>query len=173
MNPLRHSRLLATPILALFCTIWLLALGHGNPTSAQERGRSPSERAVFERVYVPAYSQVLTRDGGAQPLATTMAVHNVDPNMEIEIALVEYFDRSGKKVKSFLSEPISLGPFESRSFLVPIDEQVGGFGANFLLEWSTEKPAIPPAVESVMIGGSGTQGLSFSSTGIVIERRSR
>ncbi len=100
-----------------------------------------------------------------------MVVHNVDPDRKIKIMLVDYFDRSGTKVKSFLSEPVTLDPFGSQSFLVPINEQVGGFGANYLVEWMADEPAPPPAVEAVMIGGSGTLGLSFSSTGIVIERR--
>jgi hypothetical protein len=156
-------RLSAVGLVASLCMS-----GH---VSAQNNGPDPSLRATFERVYVPAYSQVLTQAGRSQPLATTMVIHNVDPDTEIEITLVNYFDRSGAKVKEFLDEPMVLGPFESQSFLVPIDEQAGGFGANYVVEWASEDPALPPAVEAVMIGGSGTQGISCTALGRVIERR--
>lgn len=171
LQPLYLSRRLAAYFLRVSGVIGILVLSCSGLVSAQAREQYPDVRATFERVYVPAYSQVLTHEGRGQSLATTMVVHNVDPDKKIKIMLVDYFDRSGTKVKSLLSEPVVLGPFESQSFLIPIDEQVGGFGANYLVEWMADEPALPPAVEAVMIGGSGTQGLSFTSTGIVIERR--
>ena len=137
---------------------------------AQESNMPASNRAVYEKVYIPAYSRVMTHEGLSQPLATTMVVHNIDPELEIEIIRVDYFDRDGRKVRSFLEEPSNLSPFQSRHFLVPINEQSGGFGANYIVEWEASKPALSPIMEAVMVGGTGTHGISFTSTGRIIDR---
>ena len=158
-------------ILRLSAAIGAFILNVSGTVLAQERGLYPQLRAVFEKVYVPAYSHVLTTKGLRQPLASTMVVHNVDPKITISITSVDYFDSDGKKLKSFFNEPITLGPMAAQHFLVPINENKGGFGANYLVEWMSREPTLPPEIEAVMIGGSGTLGISFTSTGRVIDRR--
>ncbi|MDJ0859146.1 MAG: DUF3124 domain-containing protein, partial [Dinoroseobacter sp.] len=77
-------------------------------------------------------------------------------------------DRTGQLLKAYLDEPIELGPFESTSALVPLGSIGDGIGANFLVTWSATSPALPPVVEAIMVGGIGTQGISFTSIGRVI-----
>ena len=123
-----------------------------------------------ETVYVPAYSHIHTHVKNRQALASTLVVHNVDPEGAIDLASVRYHDREGKLVRSFLTAPTTLQPFQSSSFLTQISETEGGVGANYVVEWRAVDCALPPVIEAVMIGGSGTHGISFTSSGRVIDR---
>lgn len=163
-NRMRYAR----PLFGLFAILIVCGAGQA---SAQECRSSALARASFEKIYVPAYSHVLTHEGISQPLASTMVIHNVDPEVEIVVTSVEYLDRNGTRLKSFIEEPPTLGPFGSQSFLIPINEQAGGFGANYILEWTSTESALPPIVEAVMMGGGGTHGISFTSMGRVIACR--
>lgn len=142
----------------------------GSPTLAQQETAADIAHATYEKVYVPAYSMVMTHDGTGQRLASTMVIHNTDADNDISVMRADYFDNTGAVQNTFVTDPIVLAPFESRSFLVPINDQSGGFGANFLVEWRSDTPVTSPAIEAIMIGGSGTQGISFVSSGRVIER---
>ena len=55
--------------------------------------------------------------------------------------------------------------------MVDIAEDHGGVGANFIVEWQATEKVVSPIVEAIMIGGAGTQGLSFVTRGKVIETR--
>lgn len=128
-------------------------------------------RVSFEKIFLATFAHVLTPQGVSQPLASTMVIHNVDPEIEITIATADYFDENGNLVKTFLKEPVKLAPLSSRPFIVELKEQPKGFAARLLVEWSAERPAFSPILEGVMIGGAGTQGISFTTAGKVIERR--
>ena len=128
------------------------------------------DRATSQTVYVPSYSRVLTQEGRSQPLASTLVVHNIDPEEVIEITSIDYYDRTGQMLEAFLDAPVFLAPYESTNALVPLGSVGDGIGANFIVVWSSRAPARPPAIEAIMIGGSGTQGISFTSTGRLISR---
>ncbi len=123
-----------------------------------------------EVVYVPAMSGVGTAEDALQPLSSTMVIHNVDPKTTISVKSVEIYDEMGAKIRTFLSDDVSLKPFASESFLSAISDDRLGVGANFLVEWASTRPACSPRVLSVMIGGTGVHGFSFSFQGTVIER---
>lgn len=125
-----------------------------------------------ETVYVPAYSHIHTHVKNRQALASTLVVHNVDPNKAIDLLSVRYHDRNGQLVRSFLNDPAALQPFQSASYLTQISETEGGVGANYVVEWRAADCALSPVIEAVMIGGSGTHGISFTSSGQVIGRDS-
>lgn len=143
-SPLTHG---------FFAAVGMVAAGQ---SAAQECGTDVLARATFARLYVPAYSQVQTDEGIGQPLASTMVVHNVDPKVAITVTSVTYLDRSGAKLTSLIDEAQKLAPFGSQSFLVPISEQSGGFGANYIVEWTSANPALTPIIEAIMVGGGGT-----------------
>ena len=139
-----------------------------NPAIAS--GIGDDIRARSEIVYVPAYSHIHTHQKIRQALASTLVVHNVDPKVTINLYSVRYHDRDGRLVKDFLTDPAALQPFQSSSFLTQISETAGGVGANYIVEWRASECALPPVIEAVMIGGSGTHGISFTSPGRVIAR---
>ena len=72
-------------------------------------------------------------------------------------------------VKEYLAKPQRLGPMASADFFVDTGQQTGGVGTNFIVEWVAEQPVYEPVVETLMLSNSGTQGLSFTSSGRVIK----
>ncbi|WP_417808575.1 DUF3124 domain-containing protein [Thioclava sp.] len=154
-------------LFSIICFLSLLSVSHAN---ADEQMTSVVARATYEKIYVPAYSKVFTHEGILQPLASTVVIHNTDSKVSITVMRVDYFDRAGAHQKNLVTAPVMLEPFESASYLAPLNDQTGNSGANFLVEWTSESAVSVPAVEAVMIGGSGTRGISFVSAGRVIER---
>jgi hypothetical protein len=138
---------------------------------AVAKNEHPQEVKAGEVVYVPVYTHISQKEKKAskQPLSSTLAIHNVDPSKAIDVTSVRYYDHAGTKLKDYIDVPRSLGPFASASFVVDITEDRGGVGANFIVEWQAAEKVVSPIVEAIMIGGSGTQGLSFSTRGKVIE----
>jgi len=138
-----------------------------SPAQAQDF----TERVLGETIYVPAYSRVFSHPNRSDLLAATLAVHNVDPKTSITLTRVDYHGETGALLRSLLQAPVTLTPLESKTVLIPINDTTGGVGANFLLEWSSDSPALSPIAEAIMTSGSGGPGPSFSSRGRVIERR--
>jgi hypothetical protein len=138
---------------------------------AVAKNEHPQEVQAGEVVYVPVYTHISQEEKKAskQPLSSTLAIHNVDPSKAIDITSVRYYDHAGTKLKDYIDVPRSLGPFASASFVFDITEDRGGVGANFIVEWQAAEKVVSPIVEAIMIGGSGTQGLSFVTRGKVIE----
>lgn len=132
---------------------------------------SQTEIILFkgQTLYVPAYSHIYAGNRELPVLLTvTLSIRNVDSKHSITITSVDYYGTKGELLKKFLNQPVLLGPFESTRYVIPRDDKSGGSGANFLVEWKSEKSVNSPIVESVMIGAEGQQGISFTSRGQTI-----
>ena len=125
---------------------------------------------VQQLVYVPVYSHVYYQGGSPYSLETTLSIRNIDPDQNIFLESVKYFDTDGKLVKNHLDRTIKLSPLQTMEFLVERRDSTGGSGANFLVEWSGDLATDKPLVEAVMVGTSGTQGICFSRSGVEITR---
>ncbi len=121
-------------------------------------------------IYVPALSHVAVSANELQPLAATLVIHNVDQKQGIVLTSVQYFGSDGEVLRSFVDTPVPLKPFQSGDFAIGVRENSGGAGANFVVAWTADEPVVEPVANAVMIGGTGTQGLSFRTDGFVIER---
>ena len=120
-------------------------------------------------IYVPAYSHIYSGDRERPFLLTvTLSIRNIDPNHQIEITIVDFYQTQGKLLKNYLDKPVNLNPLESIRYIIPESEKSGGSGANFIVEWKSDKFVNPPIVESIMIGTQSQQGVSFTSRGRVI-----
>ena len=119
-------------------------------------------------VYVPAYSHIYYQGGSPYLLETTLSIRNVDCDSSLYLKSVQYFDTSGKPLKTFVDQLIRLAPLETIEFLVERRDSSGGSGANFLVEWMSIGEIDKPQLETVMVGTAGTQGICFSRTGIEI-----
>eukprot|EP00903_Cladosiphon_okamuranus_P001211 g1209.t1 len=137
-------------------------------TSAQ--AQDFTTRSLGETIYVPAYSRIFSHPNRSDLLAATLAVHNVDPKTKITLTSVDYHGEDGSLLRSLLEAPFELAPLQSKTVLIPINDTTGGVGANFLLKWTSDTPALSPIAEAIMTSGSGGPGPSFSSRGRVIER---
>jgi hypothetical protein len=103
-------------------------------------------------------------------LAVTLAIHNTDFEHPIILTSVRYYDTQGQLLREYLAEPRQLGPLASTEFFVDANEQSGGLGTNFIVEWVAEEPVFEPVVEAIMLNTSGNQGISLTSYGRVISQ---
>ena len=150
------------PLLYLALCLLLAPAGQ-----AQDMG----EKVLGESIYVPAYSRIFSYPQRSDLLAATLAVHNVDPDTTITLTRVDYHGEDGKVLRTLLDAPHALGPFQSKTVLIPINDTSGGVGSNFIVMWTSDAPALSPIAEAIMTSGSGGPGPSFATRGRVIERR--
>ena len=152
-------------IVSLTCLLLLPTLLFAAPLFAEEK----NGLSKGQTVYVPAYSHIYS-GSREKPffLTITLSIRNIDPNHQIKISVVDYYETQGKLLKKYVESPAMLNPLESKRYVVPENDKSGGSGANFIVEWLSDKPVNPPVVESIMIGTQSQQGVSFTSRGQVI-----
>lgn len=150
------------PLFVLALAAFLLS-----PLAAPDPAQAGESKG--QAIYVPCYSQVnhgiKTR---RMDLTVTLYIHNVDRKRSIRVTSIEYYDTHGRLVRTYLKEPTVLGPFVTREDVVEQTDVSGGPGGNFLVRWVADEPVDEPLVESIMIGTSANQGISFRSPGRVI-----
>jgi len=103
-------------------------------------------------------------------LAVTLTVHNSDFEHPIILTSVRYYDTQGQLLREYLTEPRQLAPLASTDFFVDANEQSGGLGTNFIVEWVAEQPVFEPIVEAIMLNTSNNLGISITSPGRVINQ---
>ena len=124
-----------------------------------------------EIVYVPVYSDIYHLDGTKRfLLTTTVSVRNISLKDRAYVLNAVYNDSYGKQLRSFVSKSILLKPLESIEYVIEDAEDKGGAGASFIIEWGGSKNSNQMLIQSVMIGTSGQQGISFTAKGEVISR---
>ncbi|MCU0588240.1 MAG: DUF3124 domain-containing protein [Syntrophobacteraceae bacterium] len=119
--------------------------------------------------YVPVYSHVYHGDK-EHPfyVAATLSIRNVDPRHAITVTEIDYHDFKGQLLKKWLEKPVQIGPQAAEEVIIKESDKSGGFGAHFIVRWKAGHEVNPPIMETVMIGSSGQQGISFTSRGIAI-----
>jgi hypothetical protein len=123
-----------------------------------------------QTIYVPAYSEMNIVLDRTLDLAVTLIIHNTDFDNPIFLTSVRYYDTQGQLLREYLTEPRQLGPLASTDFFVEPDEQSGGLGTNFIVEWVAEQPVFEPIVEAIMLNTSNNQGISLTTPGRVIKQ---
>jgi hypothetical protein len=119
-----------------------------------------------QTVYVPAYSNVYSGPKkNPYQLATMLSIRNVDPANGFKVSSIQYFDNDGHPIRRYLEAPLFIAPLGSYHVYLEEKDTKGGFGANFIVRWSTDKTINAPIIECVMIGATGGQGISFISSG--------
>ncbi|WP_240315769.1 DUF3124 domain-containing protein [Salinibacter ruber] len=138
-------------------------------SSSPENRGAPTKRVRSQTLYVPAYSHIYPRDAQrSMNLATTLSIRNTSRDVPLTLSSIDYYDSRGRHVRAHLDTARTLGPLASTYVVVDVDDIRGGVGANFILQWRAERPVPPPVVETVMITGANTQGVSFRSTARVL-----
>ena len=132
----------------------------------------PRDTSILRgRVYVPAYSSVLVGSGKTRlDLSVTLSIHNTSDKGTLVIERVDYFNGAGEPIEKYLPRAIALKPYGTIQIVVPEQDIRGGLGANFIIDWSSPETIDEPIVEAIMIGGTGTQGYSFTSVGRKVSR---
>ena len=152
-----------------FLMILLILFAAGSSFSSIAHADETVFLSKGQTLYVPAYSHIY---GGNREmpllLAVTLSIRNTDSKHPITITSVVYYGTKGELIKRYLDRPVVLNRFESIRYIIPQNDKSGGSGANFLVEWKSEKSVNPPIIESIMIGTQSQQGISFASRGQVI-----
>jgi len=149
-------------------TLVLFALLLLPPMRAHADGAT-QDLSQGQTVYVPAYSHIYIGNRERPFLLTiTLSIRNIDAKHPVTITAADYYDTDGKRIRKYLEQPVSLGPWESIRYVVPQKDKSGGSGANFVVEWNSKKAVNPVLVEAIMIGAESQQGISFTSRGQAI-----
>lgn len=121
------------------------------------------------KVYVPVYSNIYQRTRNDRTsLTSTLSIHNTSETDTLFISRIDYFNTEGKLVKKYLDSPIYLNTFETLEYVVDEEDESGGSGANFVIEWYGNKK-LNPLFQAVMIGGLGNKSFSFTTEGVPFE----
>lgn len=145
----------------------LLVLVWFSPLAAEETLPLTSGQTV----YVPAYSHIYHGNGEDRLLLTvTLSIRNVSSSASMTITTVNYHATEGSHLRRFITKPFILGPYGSERFVVPQKDDTGGSGANFIVEWQSDKPISPPIIETIMIGSQNQLGVSFTSRGQAVRK---
>ncbi|MGE5548767.1 MAG: DUF3124 domain-containing protein [Solirubrobacterales bacterium] len=151
-------RMLLALIIALFAAL---------PAIAAE----PEPASRGQTVYVPVYSHIwhgnLDAKGRPQELllSSMLSIRNTDADDGLTIKSVRYYDSDGKLLREYMQTPKRLGPMASADTFVEHKDSAGGTGANFIVEWTADKPINPPVIETVNAYFFGPHSLAFTSPG--------
>lgn len=127
-----------------------------------------AKKVCGQVLYLPIYSNIpYFKQDIKFNLSAFVAIHNTDFNNKMKITKVLFFDNNGKLVSNYLKKDSILQPLGATNFFVP-EKDENGTGANFIVEWYSDTLINEPLIESVMIGLSSGQGVSFSSIGRII-----
>jgi hypothetical protein len=117
-------------------------------------------------VYVSIYSNVYVGPKATPlQLAGILSIRNTDPNDVIIITSVDYYDSTGKKIRSYVEEPLELGRLASTRYYIKEYDKEGGSGANFIVRWYSRKLVNRPIIEAIMTGAGRGEGISFRCPG--------
>ena len=131
----------------------------------------PESVVTGQMVYVPVYSHIYAKGGKPVLLEATLSVRNSDPNEDLTIASVRYYDTNGNLIRDYLEKPMLLKSLATAEFLVVQTDIEGGSGANFIVEWVSKTKVNQPIIEAVMIGIEGQTSISFVRTGVAIDKQ--
>lgn len=124
---------------------------------------------INKKVYVPIYSDIYNRSKDTKVLLTaTLSIRNTSETDTLYIGRVDYYNTEGNLVRKYIESSIYLKPMESIAYVIEEDDDVGGVGANFMLEWYANKP-IQPLFQAVMMSGLGNKAFSFTTEGFEVE----
>lgn len=98
-------------------------------------------------------------------MTSTLSIHNTSDTDTLYITKVDYYNTQGDLVRSYLNSDIYLKTFETMEFVVDENDDSGGSGANFLVEWYGGKH-LNPIFQGIMIGGTGNKAFSFTTEGV-------
>ncbi len=122
-------------------------------------------------IFVPAYSHVYYGDQQDEfLLSITLSIRNTSLTSPIVVRSVRYYNSKGQLIKQYATSAIKLPPLASTEFFIPQTDKSGGSGASFIVEWVSDRSQVTaPIVEAMMLSTSFQQGVSFTTTGKVLQ----
>jgi hypothetical protein len=161
-------RLLSRPLLA----IALLCL------TALAAAQDAPQRSAGQALYLPIYSHLYHGDVNPRTgkpsetlVSTHVSIRNTDPAAAVKIVSARYYNTGGKLLREFLANPQTIPPLGTFELYVPRSDSSGGSGANFIIDWTAEKPVNPPLVEALHADIREARTLLFVTTARPIQTR--
>lgn len=128
-------------------------------------------RSQGQTLYVPSYGELTLKTQLRITATSTLSIHNVDLRHSIAVLSVRSHDTAGAMLKEYLDKPLILKPLASRNFVSRLGSGVDSAGANFIVVWQSDTPAVAPLVESVILASQGTNGFSVNGVARVVAER--
>lgn len=131
----------------------------------------PLEKLVVNKsVYVPVYAHIFFEDRRRMvELAETVSFRNSDARASVVVRSVNSYSSDGVRLRSYLAQPIILGPLASVDFVVFKGDVSGGTGGKFIINWGATGPISPPIIEAIMVSCGPSRNLSFVSRGVTLD----
>lgn len=116
--------------------------------------------------YLSVYSEIydLTEET-THLLTATVSMRNTNTIDSLFVTRADYYNTEGKLIRSYLTQPIFLGPLETVEIVIHRRDTSGGSGGNFIFDWAININTHEPLFEAVMIWTTGNQGISFATRG--------
>lgn len=131
-----------------------------------------------QSIYLPVYSHLYHGDVNPRTgkpsetlVSTHVSIRNTDPAIGMKVVSARYYNTDGKLLREFLTRPQAIPPFGTYELYVPRSDSSGGSGANFVIDWSADKPINPPLVEALHADIREARTLLFVTTGRPIQTR--
>lgn len=129
-----------------------------------------------QHLYLPIYAFIqygdFDRSGAARqlPVSALVSIHNTDLDKPLKVLVARYYSTEGKFLRNFLSAPRILKPIETLEFLVERRDEVGGSGANFVIQWESDVPVSPPLVQALHVEMQTNRAIVFTTEAVLIPR---
>jgi hypothetical protein len=102
-------------------------------------------------------------------LNVTISIRNTSLTETLVLHDISYYNGEGDKIRTYLKNPVCLGPMVTREIVIRAPDTEGGVGGNFYFDWHITNNGSKPIFEAVMISTAGQQGLSFVTTGVHLD----
>lgn len=174
-----------TIYISVLLIVLLAACQQEKRAETLDKMRHPSHQYTFvdlqsdavkylETDYIPIYSDIYHIDGTKRFLLTsTLSIRNSSLTDSVYVFSADYNDSYGKQLRKYIDSTILLKPLESIEFVVEHQEDKGGAGASFLVEWGADRNACQLLIQAVMTGTSNQQGLSFLTESKIVKQQYR
>jgi hypothetical protein len=140
-----------------------------NNRQISEQTTDLAQGDINQTIYVPIYSEIYNRTKESRVLLTaTLSIRNTSETDTLFISRVAYFNTEGTLVRQYVEQSIYLKPMETVDYVIAEKDEVGGAGANFLIDWYANKP-IKPLFQAVMMGAVSNQAFSFTTEGLNVK----
>jgi hypothetical protein len=147
----------------------LALAAHGQATPPLYAGQS---------LYLPIYSHLYHGDVNSRTgkpsetlVSTHVSIRNTDPRSALQVSSARYYNTEGKLLREFLPQTQTIPPLGTYELYVPRSDSSGGSGANFIIEWTAERPINPPLVEALHADIREARTLLFVTTARPIQAR--
>jgi hypothetical protein len=123
----------------------------------------------YETDYLPVYSDIYQQDGTKRyPITITVSIRNTSLVDSAYIQSTSYHDSYGKLLQSYVDSTILISPLESIEFVVEEKEDIGGAGANFIVEWAATNYSDQVLIQAIMV--NAYNGFSFQTDAKIIKK---